>query len=54
MLIITNLTDFEKKEGTIRVVSKFSGKSWEVVPTEASAEHQARILKLPLGNDNYQ
>ncbi|XP_071173582.1 uncharacterized protein [Mytilus edulis] len=46
--------DFVKKEGTIRVVSKFSGKSWEVVPIEASAEHQTRHLKLPSGNDNYQ
>ncbi|XP_052059579.1 uncharacterized protein LOC127700210 isoform X2 [Mytilus californianus] len=47
--------DFEKKEGTICVVSKLTGKSWEVVPIEASEEHpKARFLKLPSGNDQYQ
>ncbi|VDI49803.1 Hypothetical predicted protein [Mytilus galloprovincialis] len=47
--------DFEKKDGTVCVVSKVTGKSWEVVPIEASSEHpKARFLKLPSGNDNYQ
>ncbi|CAG2200047.1 unnamed protein product [Mytilus edulis] len=52
---ITFSTDFEKKEGTICVVSKVTGKSWEVVPVEESEEHpKARFLKLPSGSDKYQ
>ncbi|CAG2190528.1 unnamed protein product [Mytilus edulis] len=47
--------DFEKKEGTICVVSKVTGKSWEVVPVEESEEHpKARFIKLPSGSDKYQ
>ncbi|CAC5373111.1 unnamed protein product [Mytilus coruscus] len=47
--------DFEKKEGSIRVVSKLTGKSWEVAPIEASEEYPtARFLKLPSGNNKYQ
>ncbi|CAC5381795.1 unnamed protein product [Mytilus coruscus] len=46
--------DFEKKEGTICVVSKLTGKSWKVVPIEASEEHPKANPKLPSGNDNYQ
>ncbi|XP_076113369.1 uncharacterized protein LOC143081020 [Mytilus galloprovincialis] len=47
--------DFEKKQGTICVVSRVTGKSWEVVPVEESEAHpNARFLKLPSGSDKYQ
>lgn len=55
MFDVSILIDFEKKEGTICVVSKLTGKRWEIVPIEASEEHpKARFLKLPSGNDKYQ
>ncbi|CAG2207049.1 unnamed protein product [Mytilus edulis] len=47
--------DFEKKEGTLCIVSKVTGKSWNLVPVETSLEHpKARFVKLPSGNDKYQ
>ena len=47
--------DFEKKEGTVCIVSKLTGKSWEVVPIEALDEHpKARFLKVPSGNNKFQ
>lgn len=53
--MIPLISDFEKKEGELRVVSKVSGKSWEIVQIEASeTHHKARFIKLPAGNAKYQ
>ncbi|XP_052059590.1 uncharacterized protein LOC127700211 isoform X3 [Mytilus californianus] len=47
--------DFEKKEGIVYMVSKVSGKSWEIAPIEETDAHpKARFLKLPAGNNNFQ
>lgn len=55
MINIINSPDFEKKEGTLCIVSKVTGKSWNLVPVETSLEHpKARFVKLPSGNDKYQ
>ncbi|CAC5401517.1 unnamed protein product [Mytilus coruscus] len=47
--------DFEKKEGIVYIVSKVSGKSWEIASIEETDAHpKARFLKLPAGNNNFQ
>ncbi|VDI06567.1 Hypothetical predicted protein [Mytilus galloprovincialis] len=47
--------DFQKTEGKVCVVSKVSGRPWQVVPLRDNKEFpQSKIVKLPAGNDRFK
>ncbi|CAC5381787.1 unnamed protein product [Mytilus coruscus] len=47
--------DFQRKEGTVCVVSKVSGRPWQVIPLKDNKEFpKSKIVKLPAGNDRFK